>query len=392
MSDRVVDPRFQQRMQELLERTGISYRALAARTFYARSYLHSLATGRKNPTIDAAKRIDEALNAGGELVGYVHSLSADDIHAAELAARVAASDLSTQTLQALGVAVDELAMAYATTPPEQLLPRVRQHIDYVMRLLAGRTTLAQHRELLVHGGWLTLLGATVHIDLRHHDAAAGYLTAADSMAEQAAHAEIRAWCLETRAWDHITAGQYAAGAELSRQAQTVAPRGSSAFIQATAQEGRAWARLGATTETLDVLARMEHLVANLAQPEHPEHHYRYDPAKAHAYTATTLAWLGDPSAERYARQILAELETGDGIARPRRAASARLDLALALLGAGKPDEAGHEVLTAVNSRRVVASNWWRVDEILDGIRDAGAPRAGELREASHALRPTQARS
>jgi hypothetical protein len=57
-------------------------------------------------------------------------------------------------------------------------------------------------------------------------------------------------------------------------------------------------------------------------PDRPEHHYRYDPAKAEAYTATTLAWVGDPAAERFARHVLARLESPtDGPPRYRRAAA-----------------------------------------------------------------------
>jgi ribosome-binding protein aMBF1 (putative translation factor) len=67
MTDRVVDPRFAQRMREEIQERGISYRVLGARTFYAKSHLHALATGRKQPTPEAAARIDEALGAGGEL-------------------------------------------------------------------------------------------------------------------------------------------------------------------------------------------------------------------------------------------------------------------------------------------------------------------------------------
>jgi hypothetical protein len=54
------------------------------------------------------------------------------------------------------------------------------------------------------------------------------------------------------------------------------------------------------------------------------------PAKSRAYVATTSAWLGDRAAVRRARQVLVRLEdSGDGRPRPRRTASARLDLALA---------------------------------------------------------------
>src|SRR3954453_22335232 len=68
---RTPNPRFAVRLRELLERGGTSYRALAARTFYSKSYLHDLATGRKHPTSETAARLDAALGAGGELVGLV---------------------------------------------------------------------------------------------------------------------------------------------------------------------------------------------------------------------------------------------------------------------------------------------------------------------------------
>jgi hypothetical protein len=55
-----------------------------------------------------------------------------------------------------------------------------------------------------------------------------------------------------------------------------------------------------------------------------------------------------------ARDVIAELQA-DG-ARPRRIASARLDLGLALLGAGLPDEAAEQARLAITSGRIVRSN------------------------------------
>jgi hypothetical protein len=93
------------------------------------------------------------------------------------------------------------------------------------------------------------------------------------------------------------AGAYRRAVDTAQAAQRVAPRDGSAFIQASAQEGRAWARLGAAAETRAALGRVGRLVSPLPMPDRPEHHYRYDPAKSEAYTATTLSWLGDPAAE-----------------------------------------------------------------------------------------------
>ena len=179
----------------------------------------------------------------------------------------------------------------------------------------------------------------------------------------------------------LTQGDYRKALDLSRQAQRVAPEGSSAHIQATAQEARAWARMGDVLETRRALDRVERLTANLPVPERAEHHYRYDPAKAAAYTATTLAWAGDPGAEHVARAVLADLDpNGDGGARPRRSASARLDLGLALVAAGQPDEATALAAEAVASGRVVPSNWWRAAEVLARVEQAGVPEAVTLRE------------
>jgi hypothetical protein len=130
------------------------------------------------------------------------------------------------------------------------------------------------------------------------------------------------------------------------------------------------------------LARTEALVSPLPMPDRPEHHYRYDPAKSDAYVATTLSWLGDPAAERYARQVLARLEsTVDGPARPRRAASARLDLALALSNTGRPDEAAATALEAVTSGLLVPSTYWRAEEVIAAVDSNGVPGAADLREA-----------
>ena len=376
----------------LLSQRGMSYRSLAARTYHGKSYLHDLASGRKTPTPDAARRIDAALGAGGELAALAtvdtRDAHTDDLGAVELGRRVAAHDLGAETLDRLEAAVDDLAVDYASRPAEALLPRIRHHLAYVARLLDGRPTLVQHRRLLIAGGWLTLLAATCHIDLQTRHAAAGHLDTARQLADQAEHPELAAWVLETRAWDALTEQDFRHAVALAQQAQAIAPRGSSALIQATAQEGRAWARMGQARETHNALDRTARLVSPLAVPDRPEHHYRYDPGKALAYTATTLSWLGDPSAEDYARDVVNHLgEPPVGRPRPRRAAIARLDLALALLVAGKPDEAAASAITAITAGRLVASNWWRAKEVLVGVERSGIREAVDLRDAYEAYQP-----
>lgn len=314
------------------------------------------------------------------------SRSEHDLDALEFARRVSASDVGGQTLARIEEKVDELAIAYPSTPSTDLLAAVRLHQGYIVRLIDGRKTLAEHRRLLTAASWLSLLGATIYIDLKQRRTAMAWLRTAADLANEVGDQEILGWCLETRAWDAVNEGQYRLAGELARAAQQMAPRGGSAFIQATAQEGRTWARLGEHRQTREALDRLARLVSSLSMPERPEHHFRYDPAKAVAYTATTLAWIGDPAAEEYARAAVDRLESpAKGGPRPRRAAAARLDLALALLAAGKPDEASATVMTAILSGRLVPSNYWRIREVVSAVEARGLARARELREAFDTL-------
>jgi DNA-binding XRE family transcriptional regulator len=401
---------------------------------YDRTTVAHIEKGRSRADEQFWSKADEASNAGGALLAAFHELEAakveheqqarsaelaaarakvvqfappsgnglalpslwlvpaqlgesDEQDALELARRVTASDVGDETLTRLETIVDELAVAYSKTPPAALLGRIRQHLAYVNRLLDARKTLAEHRRLLVIGGWLSLLGATLHIDLKQQPAASARLKTAASLARHAGHDEIHAWCYETEAWRVLTEGNYPKALELSRAAQTIAPSGSSAAIQATAQEGRAWARLKQPKETYATISKVDALVSPLAQPDQPEHHYRYDPDKSVAYAATTLAWLGDPAAEGYARDTIARLAPTNDVEKwPRRVASANIDLALALLVTNRLDEACDATLKAISSGRVVPSNYWRAAEVVKAVEARQLPEATVLREAYEGMR------
>ncbi|HEY4377294.1 MAG TPA: helix-turn-helix transcriptional regulator [Acidimicrobiales bacterium] len=390
-----VDPAFAARLRELRTARGMSYRDFDT---ISRSYVYDLESGRKRPTPEIAAALDAALDAGGELVRLVMVQAPsigpivvadddlDEIEALELARRIAASDVGEETVRRLEGMVDELATRYSATPPAQLLRRVRRYLTYSSHLLdhSVRKTLDEHRRLVVVSAWLSMLAATLHIDLKQSAVAEARLVAAASLARHAGDREIQAWVLETRAWSALTEGDYPTALRLAQAGQGIAPRGSSVAIQAIAQEGRAWARLGRADETYDAIKRVDRLVSPLPRPGRPEHHYRYDPGKATAYVATTLAWVGDPAAEGYAREVIAHLGGAGG--RPRRMAVAQVDLGLALVAAHRPDEAVGVTQAAILSGRIVPSNQWRALEVVTALEATGAPEAVQLREAYEALR------
>jgi transcriptional regulator with XRE-family HTH domain len=314
----------------------------------------------------------------------------DELDALELARRVTASDVSDETLTRLEAVFDDLATSYPKATPSVLLGRLRTYLSYISQLIDAKATLGQKRRLVTVAGWLSLLAATVHIDLKQGQAATARLKTADRLAQEAGHDEIQAWCLETEAWRVLTDGNYPLAVELSQAAQRIAPTGSSVLIQSTMQEGRAHARLGQREATTAAVTRVHGYVANLARPDRPEHHYRYDPDKAIAYTATTLAWAGDPAAETYARETITRLAPpGDIHTWPRRVASAKLDLALTLLITNQLDEACYATQQALESGKIVPSNHWRAAEVINTIEQHQLPETQQLKDAYHQLKKIQ---
>jgi len=167
--------RFAEELRRLRRERGLTYRELADLATQGKSYIWELEKGTKPPNAAVAANLDKALNAGGRLTAAFCPAAGDDVEAeleaTELTRRVTASDVSDGTLDRLERAADTMAMKYATTRPDELLPRARRHLDYVGSLVEARKTLAQHKRLLVVGGWLALLRATLHIDLRQSGAA-----------------------------------------------------------------------------------------------------------------------------------------------------------------------------------------------------------------------------
>jgi transcriptional regulator with XRE-family HTH domain len=382
---------FASRLAMLMARRGLGVRALARLVPCNHAAISRYLNGHQLPSPGLATRLDTLLAAGGELAALAVAqptdtgtamVADDEIAAVELARLVSASDVGTATVERVEQAVDDLAVAYTSTAPPVLLARTRAHLGYVSGLLKRRCTLAEHTRLLVVAGWLSLLAATSLIDMHQRAAALAHLRTAVQIARETRHGEIAAWSLETRAWQLLVTGDYPGAVRLAQAAQRAAPTGSSVLIQATAQEGRAWARLGAAAETRDALSRTEALVSPLPQPSQPEHHYKYDPAKADSYVATTLSWAKDPAAVDIARQVVARMQSGaDGVPRPRRAALARLDLALALAGSGQGDEAAAIALDAVTSGLIVQSSYWRAAEVIDAVEAHGVPATTDLRDA-----------
>jgi hypothetical protein len=109
-------------------------------------------------------------------------------------------------LRASTGAVDRFCRDYPSTPPALLAAKTQRHLRYVRRLLDGKKTLGQHRQLLVAGGWLAVLLACLYFDLGDREAAEATRDIGFQFATEAGHQELMAWSYELLAWFAVVDG------------------------------------------------------------------------------------------------------------------------------------------------------------------------------------------
>jgi tetratricopeptide (TPR) repeat protein len=304
-------------------------------------------------------------------VAFLEAAADGAVEAAEPAREAEASDIGAGTLETIDLAVDRLRRNYASAPPALLIPRVQGRLRNLRRLHTGRLNLAQRRQLLVAGGWLATLLATLQFDTGDQPAAENSRDAALQLGKAAGHQEIMAWSFELLAWFALVNNQPRQAIDLAQQGLTLAPN-TSAGVQLAMQQARVWARLGARRETEEALRDGAIALARLPPPTHPEDHFAFDAAKLSFYAAMCFTWLHQTEqAEEHARQVITQsTETPGEIRWPTRYAVAQVDLALLAAQRGQPDEAALRGAAALDSGRVVASTlgWFaELDDLL--IRD-----------------------
>jgi tetratricopeptide (TPR) repeat protein len=276
--------------------------------------------------------------------------------------------------------VDRYCRDYPTTPPALLEARTRRQLHEVKALLRGKVTLAQHRELLVAGGWLAVLLACVQLDMGNREAAEDTRDAAFQLGKEAEHQEIMAWSFELLAWFALVAGRYEEVIDQARTGLVLAPN-SSAGVQLAVQEAKGWSRLGNREEAEQAMRRGATALARLPVPSHPEHHFVFDASKLSFYAATVYAWLGESDrAVEHGTEVVAQcLALPDTVRWPIRLAETRVDLGLVAVQRDQLDEACHLGTLALASQRKAGSTLGRVAE-LDQALMRRYPDASEARD------------
>jgi transcriptional regulator with XRE-family HTH domain len=363
---------FGSEVARLLAERGISLRQAARLAHYDVSYLSKVVSGRKPGSRELAEALDRVLGAGGQLVTLARNPdppALSDVELIDLARQAEASDLGNGTLELLAMATGRMCRGYPVADSADLSARAARHLRYVTKLLGGRVTLAQHRELLVTAGWLAALLACTCYDAGDAQAAEAARVMARQFGEQAGHGELVAWSFEIAAWYALVEGRYRQTVELSEAGLEHAGV-TSAAVQLALQAARGYARMS-DPQAREMLAAGHAVLGRLPAPEHPEHHFVFDHGKFEFYVATILTWLGDDATAReHAEEVVRQCEAAGGW--PTRLSTTLVNLGMLAGRHGDLDEAVSHGIAALRLPH-------RSAELL--------PRSAELRRALAARYP-----
>ncbi|WP_165966869.1 helix-turn-helix transcriptional regulator [Actinomadura sp. 7K507] len=385
---------FGDEMRRLMTERGVGLRALAKQVPCDSGYLSKVANGHRHPSADMAAKLDELLDAGGGLAtlqGTPHAPVLDgglDAELFELAARAGTSRLPDGVLDLLDGIVDRLSRDYPTVAPEVLSERGKTYLTNVLRLLDGRVSLTEHRELLVRAGWLAVLLSCTLFDAGDKVSAELVRRTARRLGEQAGHGEILAWSWEIAAWFALVERDYDDVVAYSEAGLRHAGA-TNAAVQLTLQAGRGYARMG-DRRAVDTLKAGRAILDRLPRPDHPEHHFVFDHGKYEFYCSTIYTMLGrDDAAEEHAVEVIARCRHADGSVRwPMRYAMANLDLGLVAGRRGELDRAVRHGRAALQPARRSGDLLPRATELY-GRLEQGFPRerrVAEFGEQIHAAR------
>ncbi|MEU4195124.1 helix-turn-helix transcriptional regulator [Kribbella sp. NPDC026611] len=322
---------FGELLREYRDHRGWSLGDLARATHYSRSYLSNLENGRKVPTEDLARTVDQALRAKGELISAARQEVAAKLNdtpwqTAELVSRIQASDTTSNTIESLHSTIEELCCQYNRRDALDLRREAHEWLGHVGALLKRPIGLKAHTELLVAGGWLALLAGCVEYDLGMGTAAESTRVAAVQLGVEAGHPEIVGWGHEMTAWFALTQGRFRQAVDASLKGQATAPN-SFVTVQLMAQEAKAKARLG-QSGLHHLLETGRDLLTRLPYPDRPDNHFKVDPAKWDYYSMDIHRMAGDnDQASEYARGVIHDNIAPDGTeVSPMRIAECRLTL------------------------------------------------------------------
>ncbi|MGH8901000.1 MAG: hypothetical protein ACRDYA_04775 [Egibacteraceae bacterium] len=319
--------------------------------------------------------------------GHVEAVA----EAMEFTRRAEASAVGPGVLEHLELVVTEFTLALAGTQQAELFGAVRWYRRAVDRLIAGPHTLREGRELYAYAGWLSRLLARLAFRLGDLTTAQAYCVDAWHHGWQAGHDELCAYAMDAKASIALYADQPGRALAAALRGGQVAPAGHPVGVRLAAHAGRAYGLLRRREDFESALRHAVELHERL--PARPPTLFGTDSGKNASYAVTAFAAtscnaLGLPEqARRHAMEALALFTVPKRDRAEPREALARIDLGLALVGLGSPDEACALGRQALSSKPMIYLTRTRALEFDAALQRThpDLPEAGEFHERCHLL-------
>lgn len=299
------------------------------------------------------------------------------------------TDLGPSTLEHLQVQLTQLGSSYASNPPAATWATAATAREHTARLLAGRHTLEEGRELARVAGMFSVVLAWLAHDMGATALAESWCVDAYAHGRQSEVPEVCAWADDARTTIALYDDRPTEALGAAMRGLAAAPTGTAAAARLSAQVSRATAKAGRADAFDDAhrIARRhaEHL------PAHGAGLFGADAVRLASYDASSHLWLGAPrQALDAAEQAIAQYRAVPyGKQAPTRMAIAQIDLAAARAELGELDGALDAGRQALACRRLVGSIVARSTDLGRALQhiDGRAPEVRAFTAEVRAARP-----
>jgi transcriptional regulator with XRE-family HTH domain/tetratricopeptide (TPR) repeat protein len=294
-----------------------------------------------------------------------------------------------ETIDGLGELAAALGATFFDQPPQQIEPRIAALIDYSCRLLPLSPARYQPGLLTTAGHGLAMV-ANARFDIGDLLAARASARAAFTYGQRAGDQGLMAWVRDFEGMVASYAGDFGGALRCIEEGRSLAPRPSAVGVRLLGGQARARARLGMAEETMTALRQAEIEYDRLVDSEIRGGLFGIGEMHVPYASSSATAWLKTPAVTQRQAQVVIDADSGPGGPKggPTRLALARLNLAVALMQQGKPDEAAQLGSVALEDQRRTSSVRTRVQELHAAL--AGRwPEVREVRELSERYRQAE---
>ena len=309
---------FAMKLRELRIERGLSLRELAARAHYGKSYIQEIETGRKPATRSIAQRLDEALDAGGGLVGYL-----DESGSAEDGASVTPVRLSPEPARE---PMGERDIELLRDTIRHLVALDTMHGSGGLYSHAVRAFRNAHRTLSVVGARPGLRGevraviaevgevaAWLSYDSEHHEVSREVAHQAMLIAQVSGDTSMYRFLVSHLSMQASYLGRGAEALDLADRVISENPKSRRVVGMMRVRRARALGRLGDATQALDELEQARGELAGGVGPGDPAWTWWLHPAELAVHEARIKSSCGDTRGAVHAseRSVL-NLPAGQG--------------------------------------------------------------------------------